>query len=172
MRAEFNHESPLPLKAWVRALEMTAPIERNPSDTLPIVIEKLADQFGSALALADDHERMTYRELAESSNQYARWALRQGVSTGDVICLLMPNCPQYVAIWLGITRVGGIVSLLNTNLTGESLAHAINIVAPSISLPARNSLIISWRRCPDLLHRSKSGSTVKELTGFAESIVK
>ena len=25
-----------PLKAWVRALEMTAPIERNPSDTLPL----------------------------------------------------------------------------------------------------------------------------------------
>ena len=42
----------------------------------------------------------------------------------------MPNCPEYVAIWLGITRVGAIVSLLNTNLVGDSLAHAINIVAP------------------------------------------
>jgi fatty-acyl-CoA synthase len=131
MRAEFNHDSPVPLKAWVRALEMTAPIERNASLTLPVVIENLAEQFGSALALADDHERMTYRELAERSNQYARWALRRGVSAGDVICLLMPNCPRYVAIWLGVTRIGGIVSLLNTNLTGESLAHAINIVAPS-----------------------------------------
>jgi fatty-acyl-CoA synthase len=42
----------------------------------------------------------------------------------------MPNCPEYVAIWLGITRVGGVVSLLNTNLVGDSLAHAINIVEP------------------------------------------
>ena len=42
----------------------------------------------------------------------------------------MPNCPDYIAIWLGITRVGGIVSLLNTNLVGDSLAHAINIVEP------------------------------------------
>src|SRR5262249_57972596 len=42
----------------------------------------------------------------------------------------MPNCPEYLAIWLGITRVGGIVSLLNTNLLGDALLHAINIVSP------------------------------------------
>lgn len=42
----------------------------------------------------------------------------------------MPNCPEYVCIWLGVTRVGGIVALLNTNLVGDSLAHAINVAAP------------------------------------------
>jgi fatty-acyl-CoA synthase len=131
MELKAENDTSYPLKAWVRALELTAPIERHPSVTLPVVIEDLADQFGNALALADDHERMTYRELAETSNQYARWALRQGISAGDVVCLLMQNCPRYVAIWLGITRIGGIVSLLNTNLTGDSLAHAIDIVAPT-----------------------------------------
>src|SRR5258706_589809 len=35
-----------------------------------------------------------------------------------------------MAIWLGITRVGGVVSLLNTNNVGPSLAHCINVVAP------------------------------------------
>ena len=42
----------------------------------------------------------------------------------------MPNRPEYMAIWLGITRVGGVVALLNTNLAGPSLAHCINIAAP------------------------------------------
>ena len=42
----------------------------------------------------------------------------------------MPNRPEYLAIWLGITRVGGVVALLNTNLAGQSLAHCINIAAP------------------------------------------
>jgi len=130
MKDGFNSGNPSPLKAWIRALELTAPIERNPSLTLPLVIDAMAGEFGSALALVDDHERLTYRDLAEQTNRYARWALRQRLGAGDVICLLMSNCPQYFAIWLGITRVGGIVSLLNTNLTGDSLAHAINIVAP------------------------------------------
>ena len=119
-----------PLKAWVRALGMTAPIAGNTSVTFPVVIETLADRFGAAPALLSDRECLTYRALAERANQYARWALGQSLAAGDVVCLLMPNCPEYMAIWLGITRVGAIVSLLNTNLTGDSLAHSINLVAP------------------------------------------
>jgi fatty-acyl-CoA synthase len=119
-----------PVKAWVRALEMTAPIAQNPSITLPVVIDNLADRFDSALALISEREHLTYRALAQRSNRYARWALGRGLAAGDVVCLLMPNCPEYMAIWLGITRVGAIVSLVNTNLTGDALAHAINIVAP------------------------------------------
>ena len=42
----------------------------------------------------------------------------------------MPNRPEYLAVWLGVTRVGGVVALLNTNLVGTALAHCINIVAP------------------------------------------
>src|SRR5438874_1734413 len=42
----------------------------------------------------------------------------------------MPNRPEYLALWLGVTRIGGVVSLLNTNLTGAALAHCINIVEP------------------------------------------
>jgi fatty-acyl-CoA synthase len=118
------------LKAWVRALEMTAPIARNPADTLPSLIDLLADRFGDTPALLSRDENLSYRALAERSNQYARWAVGQGLSSGDVVCLLMPNCPEYFATWLGITRVGAIVALVNVNLFGESLVHAINIVAP------------------------------------------
>src|SRR2546430_847785 len=42
----------------------------------------------------------------------------------------MENCPDYMAIWLGLSRIGVTVSLLNTILTGELLAHAIRVVAP------------------------------------------
>ena len=30
----------------------------------------------------------------------------------------MPNRPEFLALWLGVTRIGGVVALLNTNLTG------------------------------------------------------
>src|SRR5229473_5362220 len=101
-----DHHSNSPVKAWVRALERTAPIAQNPSVTLPVVIENLADRFDSALALLSDRECLTYSGLAARSNQYAHWALEQGLSQGDVVCLLMSNCPEYMAIWLGITRIG------------------------------------------------------------------
>src|SRR5208337_1080290 len=67
----------------------------------------------------------------ERSNRYARWARAQGLAKGDVVCLLMPNRPEYLAIWIGVTRAGGVVALLNTHLTGASLAYCIDAVAPT-----------------------------------------
>jgi len=119
-----------PLMAWVRALEMTAPLARDGATILPVLIEQLGDRFGAAPALLSERQSLTYRDLAERVNRYARWALGEGLAPGDVVCLFMPNCPEYMAIWLGITRMGGIVSLVNINLSGDSLAHAINTVAP------------------------------------------
>ena len=114
----------------MRALELTTPIAKQPRRILASVIEELAETSGESPALLSERERLTYRALAERSNRYARWALDQGLAKGETVCLLMPNRPEYMAIWLGVTRVGAVVSLLNTNLVGPSLAHCINIVAP------------------------------------------
>ena len=62
---------------------------------------------------------------APAAMRAGRWS---SASPGDVVCLLMPNRPEYLAIWLGFARVGGIVALINTNLRGEALAHCLDIV--------------------------------------------
>ena len=126
-----------PAKAWARALELTAPIAHHPERILATALDEVAETRPDSPALLSDRECMTYRALVERSNQYARWALDQHLAKGDVVGLLMSNRPEYMAIWLGITRVGGVVALLNTNLTGPSLAHCINIVAPRHLIVAR-----------------------------------
>ena len=117
-------------RAWLRALELTVPIATTPQRILPTVIGELATRLDTAPALLSEHESLSYRALAERVNRYAHWALERGIGIGDVVALFMPNRPEYLAAWLGITRVGGVVALLNTNLTGRSLAHGIDLVAP------------------------------------------
>jgi fatty-acyl-CoA synthase len=118
------------LRDWVRALEATAPIIRNPEHLLLDAIEAIAASRGDDPALLSVRERLTYRQLVGRANRYGRWALAQGLAKGETVALLMPNRPEYMAIWLGITAVGGIVALLNTNLRGQALAHCVDIVAP------------------------------------------
>ncbi|MGP8033433.1 MAG: long-chain-acyl-CoA synthetase [Steroidobacteraceae bacterium] len=130
MTATRDESMRSPLKAWVRALERTARIGRDPTLTLPAVIDRLADGCGEAPALLGPESRLSYRALADASNRIARWGLAHGLSKGDAICLVMHNCPEYLAIWLGLTRIGVTVALINTNLTGEVLSHSINIVSP------------------------------------------
>ena len=73
---------------------------------------------------------MAYGGLLARANQYGRWALRQGLLSGEVVGLMMPNCADYVAIWVGISGVGGVVALLNTGLRQDALTHAIAVVTP------------------------------------------
>jgi fatty-acyl-CoA synthase len=118
---------PSAAKAWSRALALTAPIARQPARTLPVVIDELAERHGEAPALLSDHERLTFADLARQARRYAGWALNEGVARGDAVALLMPNRPEYFAIWLGITRVGGIAALVSTDLTGTALVHCLNL---------------------------------------------
>src|SRR5438552_2099358 len=117
-------------RVWLRALELTAPITKTPDRVLPTVIDELAAHLDEAPALLSDRESLTYRALTERANRYGGWALEHGIGTGDAVALFMPNRPEYLAIWLGVTRVGGVVALLNTNLAGSALAHCIDLVAP------------------------------------------
>jgi fatty-acyl-CoA synthase len=122
--------------SWRRALEMTAPIAQNPAVTFPVVVGRLAEKFGNAPALLSDRQTLSFRQLAERSNHYTRWAQAQHIMPGDVVCLMMPNCPEYPAVWLGIARIGGVVALVNTNLVGDALRHAIEIVRPKHAIIA------------------------------------
>jgi len=118
------------LSDWVRALEATAPISADPRRILSDVIAELAESHGAATALIAERETLIFRTLTERVNRYARWALGQNLVKGETVCLLMPNRPEYMAIWLGVASTGGVVSLLNTQLRGQALAHCIDIVAP------------------------------------------
>jgi fatty-acyl-CoA synthase len=130
MAAPPHENKRSPLKAWVRALELTAPIGRDPLLTLPVLIGRLAERFGEAPALLAPGAQLSYRELAAACNRYARWGLAQQLGSGDVVCLLMDNCPQYLAIWLGLSGIGVTVALLNTHARSTQLAHSINLVRP------------------------------------------
>jgi fatty-acyl-CoA synthase len=124
-------------KAWLRALELTTPIAHNPARTFPVVVEELALRFGDAPALISDAETLSFRALWQRSNRYARWAWVHGMRKDDAVCLLMPNRPEYMAVWTGIGRAGGIVALLNAELVGPSLAHCIDTVSPRHVIVAR-----------------------------------
>jgi len=105
-----------------RVLRLTTPIARNPKRIFPLQVDDLAARHGDRPALASKRESLTYRELAERSRRYARWAMAEGIGKGDVVALLMTNRPEYVAIWLGVIRAGGTVALLNTNLAASTAA--------------------------------------------------
>jgi fatty-acyl-CoA synthase len=114
-------------KSWLRAIELTSRIDADPRRLFADVVEDWSKREPDRLALISDIESFSYRTLADRINRYARWALSAGIKPGHIVCLLMPSRPDYIAAWLGISKVGGVVALINTKLVGRSLSHCINV---------------------------------------------
>jgi fatty-acyl-CoA synthase len=90
--------------------------------------EEAVDKFGDNVALEDETRSLTYRELDALANRYAHWARGRNLRRSDVVGLVMSNRVEYIAAWLGFSKVGVATALINTNLSGQALAHCLNIV--------------------------------------------
>lgn len=66
--------------------------------------------------------------MAGKSNQVARVMQEHlGLKRGDVVCVFMPNCGEYVYTWLGMAKVGAVSALINSNLRHKPLLHCIQV---------------------------------------------
>jgi len=119
-------------KAWLRALELTAGIDRNPERILARVVEEQALQRPDAAALLSDQQQLSYGDLASRLRRYARWGLAQRLRKGETVALVAHNHPGYLAAWLGFGSIGVVVALVNTNLRGAALAHSLAAASPRL----------------------------------------
>jgi len=74
-----------------------------------------------------EDEVLTYEDVEKRSNQMANYLLGRGVKRGDTIALLMENRPEFVLTWLGATKIGVKVALINTSIKMDPLLHCIRI---------------------------------------------
>jgi len=93
--------------------------------------EAAVDAHAEKIAVVFEDREVTYRELDALANRYAHWAKGRRIGRGETVALVMPNRVEYLAIWLGLSKVGVVTALVNNNLTGAALAHSISISGAS-----------------------------------------
>ncbi len=116
------------VRGLVGVLRRTMPIGKRPNHTMGDLADELAERYGDRIAIETERETVSYRAWNGRANRYARWALGQGLGRGDVVALMMHNCAEYLSVWVGIAKAGAATALINTNLSGATLAHALEIV--------------------------------------------
>ena len=68
---------------------------------------------------------LTYAEVDAKSAAIARGLLAEGAGKGTRVGVLMPNGPEWIASWLAVSRIGGIVIALSTFAATRELAYAV-----------------------------------------------
>ncbi|WP_405723159.1 AMP-binding protein [Streptomyces sp. NBC_01537] len=65
-----------------------------------------ADRFAARTAIVDGPETVSYQELAERADALAERLIGLGLGDGDNILVQLPNCWEFVALFLACQRVG------------------------------------------------------------------
>ncbi|MGS0765724.1 AMP-binding protein [Syntrophomonas curvata] len=98
--------------------------------SLGLEIERLARERTEHPAILWESQVISYGEFNRRSNKYARLFANLGFNKGDVVALLMNNCPEYLIAVSGLAKLGVITALINTGVRGEVLAQGINLAEP------------------------------------------
>lgn len=111
-----------------RLLGKLKEITPGSADLTPDMLERSVDAHKKRIAfLTEDNTKISYKAFDEHANRVANWAVDQGLQPGDTVVLYMANRWDYVAIWFGLSKVGVLAALVNNQISGQSLAHTVNI---------------------------------------------
>jgi len=140
--------------AEARALARLAPflpsLRPGARSSISNLLQERARRHGGKMGLLFEDQRFTWGDIDREVNRCARAFRAMGIERGDVVALVMDNRPQFLFAITALNRLRAGGALINTNITGSALAHAIRIAEPVSILAGQE-------------HRDKLESVLPEL---------
>ena len=107
-------------------------------------------------------QKITYEEIHERALQTAEVFRSLGVGHGDRVCLFLPNCPEFLYCWFGLSILGAIGVPINTAYKRDETAYILND-SQAVAFVAHESLTPVAREAaglaPELRHRLSVAET-------------
>jgi len=122
-------------------------------------LEAHAARTPDALFCELDDERLSFGEAQRRARRCASVLVDAGVRSGDVVALIGGNSPAYLVLILAISYAGAAAALINPELRGQPLAHALGAVPLRLSL-VESSVWQGWSE-------SETSALTSPVLGFA-----
>ncbi|MGD0231425.1 MAG: AMP-binding protein, partial [Syntrophorhabdales bacterium] len=85
----------------------------------------------------EEQGQWTFRRVDQIVNQVANGLIALGVGKGDRVTLFLPNCPEAIFFYFGVTKIGAIVSPLNVMLKEKELEYIVGDCEPKVLVTAQ-----------------------------------
>lgn len=89
-----------------------------------------------ALALRYFGKKITFEELFKQVDDYAKVLKLNGIKSGDIVTILMPNTPEAVIAFLATNKIGAIANLLHPLLKAEDIESTLQKTQSSYMIMA------------------------------------
>ena len=103
-----------------------------PNTTIHETLMATAKRFPSHPAFYIMGKTISYRQIDEMSNQFARALLDLGITKGDRVAIMLPNLPQFPIAFYGTFKAGATVSPVNPLLKEFELHHQLEDTGASV----------------------------------------
>ncbi len=122
----------MPHKTTSPVLKNTKSSIKLPNDSLIKIFRSVADKNKDKNALFFKGKFTTYKDLDERINRLSHAFKEFGVKKGDRIMVMMPNCPQYVALFYATQALGAIFVSVNPMLSSRELGSRMKDCTPKV----------------------------------------
>lgn len=95
---------------------------------IPDYVERYARLHPEKIAVVFEDRQCTYIELQKRSYRLANGLINLGIKEDDRVAILSENCFEFLEIYLGIAKAGGIAAPLNYRLLPKDISYLINYV--------------------------------------------
>ncbi|OTA99095.1 hypothetical protein M426DRAFT_325438 [Hypoxylon sp. CI-4A] len=113
--------------------------------------------------------RWTYNELNQQSSQLAKALLSLGIGVGDRVGIMAGNCEQYAAVFFAVTRIGGILVILNNTYTPTEAQYALKFSDCKVFFTTKKIGRVDNTKLLKELAKEKQGPNVVILRGDSGS---
>ena len=118
-------------RPWLAAYPPGVPSDFDfPQVPLTRLLDDAATSFPSGVAISYAGRALTYRELVADVDRLAGGLRELGVSKGDRVAIVLPNCPQYVITLFAAARIGAIAVPCNPLATIVEFRDELAMVRP------------------------------------------
>jgi long-chain acyl-CoA synthetase len=118
-------------RPWLESYPPDVPPSLAPFPERPVwsLLEESARRYPDAPAVvfpvAPMAKGLTYRQLQEEAERFAKALLSLGIRKGDRVGLVLPNCPQYVVAFYALQRLGAVPVGNNPLYTQREMTHQL-----------------------------------------------
>lgn len=124
----FQQESDRPVITESKSMTTEADKNRN----VLRFIDEQARLRPRGVALHLEERSYTFAELHENVQVMASAFIKLGVRQGDTVCLVLPNCADFILAWFALARIGAITVPVNGEYAEDRLARLIATVDAEI----------------------------------------
>lgn len=79
-----------------------------------------------------DDRSLSFQWVENYTNKVAAYFKARGLKHGDCVAIIMETRPEFVCLWLGLSKIGVVTALINSHLRRDTLLHSIKVAKAKV----------------------------------------